>query len=701
MDEILEKDELRNLTADLSKSPQRKFSKKIYFIAGVMFVLLLILVSGTFLIVKNRKDTKLASESFPSFKEKRVNESLRQWPNCSDIRGVIEEKDKLYVACLGGLLILDEKSGELSQLTTSNGINSSTLTSLIKDGDKLYIGSQNGVNIFDLKNNTNQSFTDKEGLLSVSNIELALDGDYLWIGSFRGLNRYNLKTKKMEAFTKELVDNSTLYNASELLVTPNAVYVIDVANAETPGGVARYDKATSTWERFGPSAFPKNPAETYYNRARIDLYTLTLVGDSVLVQDSGRGVWQAKDTKGSTWESVDGIANLLSGPNDYIYMFAGKSDKAYFIYTSDKDSKIYSYSPITKDFSEFASNDLFKNTNSNLFQKFISNGKLWFGSSSDVWLKSLEINSLKTNDFKMGNRPKSVANLVATINHKAIISDEKDLWQYNGKNFSKLLNFSDENFGGVSVFQPIYNTSKILVLSQSCGQGCSNAKVTIYDYKTKEKKVLDLNTKIDKMYEALTLRNYDVMGKRMIFNEGYQANKIVVVDLENFSVTHETTTVKGIEKNNQITCNYSYVYVDNRFQEISCPEKAENEDYAWSIGGNYNSSILLQTDKKTNSTTALNIDGSMSIPNSDVYIQQTNNFNIFSLRFINGNLWLATNKGLVVYSLISKSWKVINASNGLLSDEISEYIIDNNSLLVNSSWGGISLVPIQNNSEEN
>ena len=149
MDEINQEIKLNSVPEELDKKTHRKIPNKKYFLFGLILLLILASLFGALLLIKNNPLGKSISKSLPVIKKEKIvsRESIKQWPNCSDIRGVVEENDKLYVACLGGLLILDEKSGDLSQLTTTDGINSSTLTSLVKDGDKLYIGSQNGVNI--------------------------------------------------------------------------------------------------------------------------------------------------------------------------------------------------------------------------------------------------------------------------------------------------------------------------------------------------------------------------------------------------------------------------------------------------------------------------------------------------------------------------------------------------------------------------
>lgn len=677
-------------TAD-SSQPKKKVSKKFLILIGA-FIAFLALPVIFFFVKSNSSNTTKALNEETQKVSINLPAGLQQWQNCDDIREVLEEDDKIYVGCMGGFLVSDKNGNVLESLTMTGGLNDQTVTDFVKDGDVVYIGTQRGFNIYNLRDKTIQSITEEQGLLSNSNIELALDGDYLWVGNFEGLNRYNIKTKALDSFTNVLIDNATDYNASEILVTPKAVYVISIAHDGSPGGVARYDKVTNSWERFGPSSFPKNPAERHYDRSRIDLYKLASIGDYVLVGNHGDAAWQIKDNKGSSWESVNGMDQIIGTANEYMHLFSGTTPKAYFLY-SGEDSSIYSYDPVLKEMKRIfpAGTSVFlKDTGDDMFGNFVSGEKIWLGTTSDVWLKWINPKTLETGEITLKDRPK-ISSLVAVINHKGIIGSGKQLLEYNGKGFSPLLNLNDEfYFGGdygQYVFQPIYNTSKIFIFKQSCGQGCSKPVSLVFDYKTKEKKIIDFpkTSGSEFGYEYYVFNKYDFRNDRIIFNLDSSTDKIFVVNTKDFSFKEEANQSLPKKTAQNYTCNPVYEFKNEVFVENSCPEKAENNKYEWKIEGNR----LSQIDKTTNKSEII------SIPIPDVLnTLGDEEFAISHLRFFDNKLWLSTSRGLLVYSSLNRTWKTITSREGLITNDPSSYAIDGNNLWAESHWGGLSYFSI-------
>ncbi len=56
-----------------------------------------------------------------------LDQNLR-WMNCADMRDVIEEKDRLYIACLGGVLVVDKEGKVIDQITMADGLGNQTAT---------------------------------------------------------------------------------------------------------------------------------------------------------------------------------------------------------------------------------------------------------------------------------------------------------------------------------------------------------------------------------------------------------------------------------------------------------------------------------------------------------------------------------------------------------------------------------------------
>ncbi|MBI3984387.1 MAG: hypothetical protein HY344_00380 [Candidatus Levybacteria bacterium] len=677
-----------------------KVSKKLLFALGILTVFI---VSGSIWVLNFSKNVSIPAaendvDNDTSVKTSQQPTLPRQWSDCDDVRDVIEEENTIYVACLGGVLILDKKGNVKDTLTMAQGLNSQTVTSLEKEGDILYIGGQKGFNIFDLKEKNIRGFTSDNGLISNSNIELALDRNYLWVGTFEGLNRYDTKTGEMKSYQGALGNNSVKDNISNLLVTPNAVYAIILAGDLNPGGVVRFDKKTEVWEYFGPKSFPVDSSEKYnQDRSRIDLYGLALAGNHVLVGYSQKVFWQIEDKKDGSWISVPGSSQITGQDSDSsLYLISGKSDKAYLV-LNDSVAQIFSYNPDSKQIAKvnLGNSNFLKDVGTGMFGYFNVSNKLWFYSRTDSFLKWVDLKTLGKGEITLQNRPKNF-NLIASVNGNAILVN-KDIWQFKEGKFEKLKTISLNNFlqdSSISpTFQPIYNTSKIFIMTQSCGMGCSKPEAVVLDYKTGEAKTINvssiLNVKSEFGYGGFRFDKYDFKEKKLIFSfEDY--DKQLIVNTTDFSLEEKELNQQSVTPltNIETICNLAFEFKNDVFVEKSCLEKVENNEFEWELVSGQNTR-LIQINKQTKQSSEIQVIDPNATPNIE-----ESPFSLYSIRFIDDGLWISTNKGLVKYNPQNQGWKIVTVKNGLVSNDINNFIINGDRMWVDTGWGGLSNIPL-------
>lgn len=111
-----------------------------------------------------------------------------------------------------------------------------------------------------------------------------------------------------------------------------------------------------------------------------------------------------------------------------------------------------------------------------------------------------------------------------------------------------------------------------------------------------------------------------------------------------------------------------------------------------------NTQILsLDFDKSTGQLFVLIFDGQLCQINAQSEVrkiaQLSDNVQVQKLKFYNQKLYIATNKGIWIYDLITNKWNTINALSGLVSDNIQDVTIVNNSLWV-VTGKGLQKIPL-------
>ncbi|OGD63504.1 hypothetical protein A2160_01035 [Candidatus Beckwithbacteria bacterium RBG_13_42_9] len=627
---------------------------------------------------------------------------MKQWVNCDDVRKVIEDQDKLYVACLGGVLIVNKNSGQVvDQISLTQGLSNSTTTDLVKKGGKLYIGTQDGFTIFDLAAKTAQKFSVAQGLSNGANITLADDGQYLWVGTFDGVNRYNYQTEEIQSYKSELADG-TKFSVVRLLVTPKAVYALLPANAYTPGSVARFDKATGIWEKFGPSAFLSQTNQ----HSRIDMSSLGLFANQVLVGDDHH-LWQAEDKAGAVWLPLPEIETQLSNQEKLPIAIINGQSKSYI----EADKKAYAYDPeakkITLAYPQDETNNLLA-TASNSLPK-VDGDKVWafpFAGSDNQWLKWLELGTWRSGGLNLKGRPISFGKLMLLIDDQPVFLNFEGLWQYSQEKqeFKNLIKdtglTSIENLGGQATFQPLPNTSKIFMFWQSCGMVCNPPRFGLFDYQTREVQWLNFSQTLDQKLKGEGAHE----GELSLFYKSFYEpkgeflfslnNKKVILNISTWEwafTQEDAVPTPGSYLMGHCNPAYKFTTNGNKFDSFTCPENVENSDYAWFVKTTDSNNSELWQGKRTEREPKPIKLFLAPMEYSPFNTGDQDSYQISKLTYSHGYLWVATNRGLVAYKPEDESTRLFSAKEGLISPKVASFLIGSNrTVWVQTEWGGLT-----------
>jgi len=646
---------------------------------------------------------------------KTMPKTNKQWTNCSDVRDILEEGEKIYVACLGGVIIANKSTGEvLDQITMTQGLGNNVTTSLVKQGDVLYIGTQDGFTRFNLKTRQAKKISVKDGLISGANIYLALDGDNLWVGTFEGLNLYNTVTGSISAFTKEVADNARKFGVNKVFITPLAVYTLAQANADTPGAVARFDKQSMTWERFGPSAFLSS-LDQY---SRIDMFDFASVDNKVYVTDMNH-VWQADDKQGAVWKKIDSIEPMLKNiQSPYIQRLFTYNNKLYvlvsnLIYTLNNGALQTVYPPSGEN------KNVLTNTSGN--QPMPVNNTV-YATTNDGWIVGVDLDSLKPFSITLNARPTQFGSFLAKIDDSLLFCSLGTVWEYNNKAslFKKQKDTTCPSMNmrdGTNAFIPIPGSNEIFIFSQECGMGCGKAQITIFNYEYSSARTQqmppDYMSALTKSlgewdYPALIFKQYDSVNSKVIFTlTTYTADtpKTVTIPLDLKTLLWDPSEIEKTSDTqtnipNASFCNpfYGFETNNNKFTSIECKEKADNGEYSFSLvettvdkEGNKKTYRLAKENMATKKVTQLDFPKGADLPYSpfgtSFYSTGFNKLTVF-----NNKVFIPSNTGIFIYDIKKGGWTVLTTKDGLISNNVTDYIADENNLWAITEWGGLSKI---------
>lgn len=693
------------VTPPASVEPSSKNNSK-HLLILLAFLVVLFLGVGV-VILKTIVMPKLQEVAFESDFPKASSKN-QVFVNCDDIRKVIEDGDKYYVACLGGVLVIDTKTGIVTnQISTHNGLGNSTATDLVKKGDKLYIGTQDGFTEFDFTTWKGKKISVNEGLVNGSNIELTLQGDTLWVGTFDGVSSYDTKTGKIVNFTKELHPTAEKSSTRGIYSNKNLVAVNTSANAYSSGGVAFFKN--NKWTTFDATSFG--------SESRIEAFgPLVEVNNQIYFSDVSQSIWYIDGAMLDTWKKVEGLKEKLgdkAGEFTSIRLLGSYSDKLYIL-TSSTTQKILTFDPITKEIKTvhtFVNAGELNNPGYDFIPEIIGNN-LWLkgspaGGTENTLLTKFNLDKLAFTEKVNIDRPIAFYNVMLSINSKPLISakigNETKLVEYDKtlQKFKPLIKtVSNQMLQTGQLMEPIAKTSKIFSFNQECGQGCSKPAFTIYDYQSGTSKELELTQEVkdgllgtgktnDFGYFGVEVSWKDDAGKFAfsLFNDESKNFYVFDAVTESWTIS-KTLPTNGVKlsANNRLICNATYTFKENIFENSSkCTDPA-----------------MLNNSKFEIADGKLLKDGvQVELPKSDAKYSPFDNWDVkqFISVVVNDgeSLWLLTNRGLVQYNPTTNQTELYTSSDTLLSNTVNSVLItEDNDLWSISEWGGLTKTILKN-----
>jgi len=680
-------------------TPTKLSNNRNKIVVGIIIAIFLILISAAtayyFFVFKNQTRNSGISPGV-----KVTNLQLpKYWINCDDKRQVIEEGNLLYVGCLGGVLVVDKTTGEVKdQISVADGLGSSLAGSMVKKGDTLYIGGQDGITVFNLKTREAKKISVKEGLVNGANVGLAEDVDNIWVTTFNGVTLSNLTKGTLTNYRTELDNQAEKVDVVNALVTDKYVYFLEVASVYSSGAVIRYDKSAGTFKTFKPDSFGKT--DQY---ARIDFNYVGNFGGLVFVGDSN-SIFEIDENGDDTWKKIESPFEFVKQDtglsyNVILHILQNSDTKGLLL---SSENKIYRYTPSTGtteriyDFGKSYTDILFHN----------SGPKIWFNppTNSGNWISFLDLNNLQVTNYTLKDRPQAFGQVVALIDDEPIIDTSTGIYKYSIDQ-EKFVEF----LGGLSgfngnfqqpVFQPIPGTSEVFVFRQVCGQGCEKPVFDLYNYADGTSKELVLpstmvllgstNVPGGVSYSALTVVWRDLKsGKIGLSYEGEGAGKYMVYDASSQEWSTLEKMPEGADNFDPATgviCNRVYTYKTNgnKFGSDGCTGQATNGSISWKITENK----IVETDSTTGKSKTLT---PPTLEADYTPFETISSPRFGKIMYVNGKLWVASDRGLISYDPAGASYKVYGPSEGLLSKDVTDYLVGKY-LWVVTNWGGLSVI---------
>jgi hypothetical protein len=669
-------------------------------------------------------------ENISQLKKNKQQIKPLQWINCREVEDIIEEDDRYYFGCEGGVLISSKEGKLINQISMHNGLTHHHVTSLLKEEDTLYVGTYNGLSIYNLRNNTSKKITVDKGLAGNTILSLANDGDRLVIGTDDGLSFYDKKTGKISNFQLKIENYINSYpSVDEIIVTEKAIHVKLLTHPDNL--LFRFDKKTLSWEKINTDGLKE------YN---LSFVSLAHIKNYVYLMDNKNNLYRYEDKNQSKIEKIninngddffDGIKEKerqFPFPHSTKKILFGYDDSLHVIFYDT----VYSYNSKNQKLKfeikllDYSYDYDYKY----IFNKYIvKNSKIYFQLSNDsVWMRFFDFN----NKFKRGkielNHPVYFnESIVSIVNNLAFICADNKIYQLNLERnlFKKWLDKECVD----SVFTPIPQTNKIFYFFQkSKFPMIFEPDLSVINFLDKSIKKIELPNWLNKellnkdnnSWQILMFEKYQEKSK-VIFsffpsNPKEKTTREVEINLinENWSKMSSSIDKKNNQQVNQYLCNQKFNFKGKVFEESSCNTDLIN-DKKWVLKGpsNYfNRSEKLRLIKKNSSgrdqvfyfpeKVSLIPYSTEAFP-SYKYEGRQNGFLIYYYKAINSvkvdkeNIYIATNVGLYVFNTKNFSWKIITTDNGLVSNNVLNLAVDNeNKIILAITEGGLSLITLEN-----
>ena len=622
------------------------------------------------------------------------------YPNITDIRDIEIDHNNAYLAGLGSLTQIDIFTKKIiKSYTMIDGLVGNTTTSVVKQNEYLWVGLQGGLNRINLKTGEIRSYTINEGLVNGSNIGLAVSGYDLWIGTFDGVSKYNPQTDSFINYKSELGNFATKWSVNEKLFSDNTgIWFIINANANSTGGLAYFDNATSSWKIYDVSDITAKS-----DKSRIDLFSLAANdkyvwitgGDAIYVFDRKYKVWQENKQLLKTINGLTGASYINS--NAIIDFFKNKL----YLYTNNRliASDGGNTAVVIHQFPEGTT----ENPNTYKLIKKVGNN-IYFETSNGLVYYDLLKNKLFS--LNIDNIPKVYDRILTSFDNYLVVSINGQISLYNVDNdqITTLLGlkFSYGVNGNSSVlFDKIGRRIWYLDPTNYFEGYCGGTKLINYNLNNKQTETVNLPDGFKNCSNTLSKIAF-IDQSRVVFlgDKVWIYNPSAAETLQWQSVEYQSSSFYkdslnrvwlatadgiGIFENNQIKYQVDksifpgsvarFVVTDNHiYLQIAEASVAGINLYDYNL-----------TDK-TISKMDYPVGPAEYSPFEDWNKKETVN----DLAIDDNNLFVASSRGLAKLNLKSSQWSLYTTKEGLMGNNINQVAIVNGKPWVIVNWGGLA-----------
>ncbi len=477
------------------------------------------------------------------------------------------------------------------------------------------------------------------------------------------------------------------------MITKNAFYGVVSANSYSQGGLIVFNKDSQAWSDYSVNEFGVE--------SRIDLTNIVKVGEKIYLTDS-KNVWVTSEDNIDLQKIETIPQQLQSIINDYfnIKLIGDRngellisSDFSIYSYNDENKTVDYLYPTFTH-----SKNPL---VNANIID--YENNKIWIKqfNESDIFINWLDIKNFEVGHVILKDRSLSFDKIVAVINGKPLVHTSSGYEEYDPTENEFELLFDD--LGLTKLFEPIPNSSKILIFTQECGTGCPEPLFTIYDFANNSFKYIEPPSDlVEKYYKRTSVGEVYYPGihpggkapnnSLYAFTVGFdyiEEDAFYIYDaLSDSWETYESLPRSFISIPRPPVaypgCNKEYEFLNNKFIQIGCHFVAETAHYKWEIDG----AQIKQTNKSNNSVAILNPPRVPS-PYSSFSNSEIDPV-IKDLFYAHNYVWVPMDRGLARYNPTTSEWVLYSTDNGLMSNDLDSVVVTENIIWATTGSGGLS-----------
>ncbi len=554
-----------------------------------------------------------------------------------------EENGVIWLGTYGGLNRFDIKTGNFTWYTHktdfSQSLSNNVVVAVTRDADgDLWVGTLRGLNRYDAENKRFTRYMSgdvEQGELASDVVRsLAVDNrGTVWIGTYGGLSRYNGNSDSFTTYAPEEGQEKTLPSPYVMCILADPVKENILWTGTWDGGVSRFNTRT---KEFTTYTLPHN-----------EIYTMMFDSDGMLwVGTWGNGLYQVDPATGEIFsiEVVD-EAPIKKFTTGVIYSLS--EDRSGIVWIGTNGTGVYKYVPWENSFQSFVHDPDDETTISDGkidAAHFDSDGTGWFGTYNGG-LNRFDPVTEKFTRYTYGpNAPHSLSNNIVND----IFRDSKgNLWIGTNDGLNRYIPETD-SFQRIYAGSDEYTPPEDVVFEITEGPsgalwlGTNTSGVAVYDHTTGRYRVFahdpdDPSSLSDNLVRSIV---HDSHGDTWVgTNDGLNR--------------YDRKTGRFIRYHHDIDRIGVTISSDN-IREIY--EDTKGRIWIATMGGG-----VSLYHRETDSFSYLTVEDGL-----------VSNHVLGVLEDKRGKLWFPTNRGISIYDPADKTFRTINESSGLLSNELTK-----------------------------